>query len=162
MNRRTLARRAQAGFTLIELMIVVAIIGILAAVALPAYQDYIARAQATEALSLAEGLRIPVLEKFTQDATCATNTDAATAKASSMAVDTDINGKYVDKVTAGGTAGAGGGCTIVSTMKATGVATPLISGTVTLTLSNADKGSNVWTCTSSIAQKYVPKTCTGA
>ncbi|QOF78489.1 pilin [Variovorax sp. 38R] len=162
MNRRSIARNVQKGFTLIELMIVVAIIGILAAVALPAYQDYVARAQVTEAISLAEGQRIAVTEKFTQDATCATNTDAATAKASSMAVDTDIKGKYVLKTTAGGTAAAGGGCTIVATMQGSGVATPLISKTLTLTLSNADTGSFVWTCTSNILQKYVPKTCTGA
>lgn len=53
MNHRSIARRAQAGFTLIELMIVVAIIGILAAVALPAYQDYTIRAKVTEGLALA-------------------------------------------------------------------------------------------------------------
>lgn len=163
MNSRSLARRAQTGFTLIELMIVVAIIGILAAVALPAYQDYTARAQMTEAITLAEGQRIAMVEKFTQDGTCGTNVDAATAKASGSALDTDINGKYVLKVDLGGTATAGGGCTITSTMRGTGiVATPLVSGTLVLTLSNADKGSNVWACTSSIAQKYVPKTCAGA
>ena len=109
MNRRTLARRAQAGFTLIELMIVVAIIGILAAVALPAYQDYIARSQVTEAVSLAEGSRIPVLEKFTQDGTCADNTSAANATAAGMDLNTDINGKYFAQVTTGGSAAAGGG-----------------------------------------------------
>lgn len=62
MNRRTLARRAQAGFTLIELMIVVAIIGILAAVALPAYQDYTVRAKVTEGLSLAASAKTAVAE----------------------------------------------------------------------------------------------------
>lgn len=152
----------QKGFTLIELMIVVAIIGILAAVALPAYQDYVARAQVTEAIALAEGQRISVTEQFTQDAACAKNGTAAEAKASGMALMTDINGKYVEQVLAGGTATASGGCTIVSTMKATGVATPLQGKTLTLTLSNADKGSFVWSCTSNIAQKYVPKTCAGA
>ena len=57
MRIRTLARRAQAGFTLIELMIVVAIIGILAAVALPAYQDYVKRAKVTEGLALASAAK---------------------------------------------------------------------------------------------------------
>ncbi|MFV0675048.1 pilin [Variovorax sp. tm] len=163
MNRRTLARRAQAGFTLIELMIVVAIIGILAAVALPAYQDYIARAQVTEGLTLAEGLKTNVTEQFTQSAACPANSAADTAAAAGMSLDTDTNGKYVSKVTTGGTAAASGGCTITATFKATDVATPLKSGTLVLTLSNADKGSAVWTCTSStIVQKYLPKACTYA
>jgi type IV pilus assembly protein PilA len=62
MNRRSIARRAQAGFTLIELMIVVAIIGILAAVALPAYQDYTIRAKVTEGISLATAAKTTVAE----------------------------------------------------------------------------------------------------
>lgn len=147
--------KAQKGFTLIELMIVVAIIGILAAIAIPAYQDYTARAQMAEAMTLADGLKVKVSEIFSQDGTCPVNT-AATG---GIDIATDINGKYVEKVTTGGTAAAAGGCTIVATMKTAGVATGLSGKTLTLTLSNADKGSFVWTCSSNADDKYVPKSC---
>ena len=62
MNRRSVARNVQKGFTLIELMIVVAIIGILAAVALPAYQDYTVRAKVTEGLTMAASAKTAVAE----------------------------------------------------------------------------------------------------
>ncbi|HFB3083014.1 TPA: pilin [Neisseria gonorrhoeae] len=84
----------QKGFTLIELMIVIAIVGILAAVALPAYQDYTARAQVSEAILLAEGQKSAVTEyylnhgKWPED-----NTSAGVANP------TDIKGKYVESVT---------------------------------------------------------------
>jgi type IV pilus assembly protein PilA len=68
MNRiQSMKRRAQAGFTLIELMIVVAIIGILAAVALPAYQDYTIRAKITEGLSLASAIKADMSSSFAAD-----------------------------------------------------------------------------------------------
>ncbi|HFA1813498.1 TPA: pilin, partial [Neisseria gonorrhoeae] len=83
----------QKGFTLIELMIVIAIVGILAAVALPAYQDYTARAQVSEAILLAEGQKSAVTEYYLNHGEWpANNTSAGVASAS------DIKGKYVQKV----------------------------------------------------------------
>ncbi|HEZ5290367.1 TPA: pilin [Neisseria meningitidis] len=83
----------QKGFTLIELMIVIAIVGILAAVALPAYQDYTARAQVSEAILLAEGQKSAVTEYYLNHGKWpGDNSDAGVASAS------DIKGKYVEKV----------------------------------------------------------------
>ena len=64
MEMKMMARKAQQGFTLIELMIVVAIIGILAAVAIPAYQNYTAKAQSAEGPTLIDGLKTPLVEAF--------------------------------------------------------------------------------------------------
>ncbi|HEZ9299434.1 TPA: pilin, partial [Neisseria gonorrhoeae] len=84
----------QKGFTLIELMIVIAIVGILAAVALPAYQDYTARAQVSEAILLAEGQKSAVTEYYLNNGEWpADNGDAGVASAST------IKGKYVESVT---------------------------------------------------------------
>ncbi|HGP7533474.1 TPA: pilin, partial [Neisseria gonorrhoeae] len=84
----------QKGFTLIELMIVIAIVGILAAVALPAYQDYTARAQVSEAILLAEGQKSAVTEYYLNHGTWPEdNTSAGVASAS------EIKGKYVESVT---------------------------------------------------------------
>ncbi|EPH7971144.1 pilin [Neisseria gonorrhoeae] len=83
----------QKGFTLIELMIVIAIVGILAAVALPAYQDYTARAQVSEAILLAEGQKSAVTEYYLNNGKWpANNGDAGVASSSS------IKGKYVKEV----------------------------------------------------------------
>ncbi|HGO7325007.1 TPA: pilin, partial [Neisseria meningitidis] len=84
----------QKGFTLIELMIVIAIVGILAAVALPAYQDYTARAQVSEAILLAEGQKSAVTEYYLNHGEWpGDNTSAGVASTPS-----DIKGKYVEKV----------------------------------------------------------------
>ncbi|ENX4711559.1 pilin [Neisseria gonorrhoeae] len=85
----------QKGFTLIELMIVIAIVGILAAVALPAYQDYTARAQVSEAILLAEGQKSAVTEYYLNNGIWPEN-NASAGVASSAA---DIKGKYVQSVT---------------------------------------------------------------
>ncbi|EMT8398746.1 pilin, partial [Neisseria gonorrhoeae] len=83
----------QKGFTLIELMIVIAIVGILAAVALPAYQDYTARAQVSEAILLAEGQKSAVTEYYLNHGIWPKdNTSAGVASSSS------IKGKYVKQV----------------------------------------------------------------
>ncbi|ENS9152874.1 pilin, partial [Neisseria gonorrhoeae] len=84
----------QKGFTLIELMIVIAIVGILAAVALPAYQDYTARAQVSEAILLAEGQKSAVTEYYLNHGIWPKdNTSAGVASPAS-----NIKGKYVQKV----------------------------------------------------------------
>ncbi|HGG7674637.1 TPA: pilin [Neisseria meningitidis] len=83
----------QKGFTLIELMIVIAIVGILAAVALPAYQDYTARAQVSEAILLAEGQKSAVTEYYLNHGIWPANNSSAGVASSST-----IKGKYVKEV----------------------------------------------------------------
>ena len=140
------------GFTLIELMIVVAIIGILAAIALPAYQDYVARTQMSEAMTLASGQKTAVTESWANNGVLpADNTAAGVAKA------TDIKGKYVKQVEI-----ANG--VITATMNGTGVATPIQNATLTLTptvqqASATDGGSVEWACSGSAGARYLPAAC---
>ena len=93
MNRRSIARNVQKGFTLIELMIVVAIIGILAAVALPAYQDYTKRARVSEGLGLASAAKTGVGEYFASKGEWPKGNAAA-----GMATSTSITGNAVRSV----------------------------------------------------------------
>jgi type IV pilus assembly protein PilA len=87
-------KQTQKGFTLIELMIVVAIIGILAAIAIPAYQDYTIRSQVTEGLNLAGAAKAAVAESYAQTGTWPANNTAAGLADNA----TDITGKYVTSV----------------------------------------------------------------
>lgn len=87
-------KRMQQGFTLIELMIVVAIIGILAAIAIPAYQDYTIRAQVSEGMNLAAAAKAAVAETYLNRGTAPANRTAAGMSAN----DVDTNGKYVTAV----------------------------------------------------------------
>jgi type IV pilus assembly protein PilA len=101
-------KKVQEGFTLIELMIVIAIIGILAAIAIPAYQNYTIRSQVTEGLSLADGWKTSISEYFAQNGSfplCSTT--AATGKAGCVSVSGTSIGKYVSAVSI--TAAAPGG-----------------------------------------------------
>jgi type IV pilus assembly protein PilA len=152
MNKR------QQGFTLIELMIVVAIIGILAAIAIPAYENYVAKAQFTEAISLMSGQKIPVTNYYTENDTC----PVSGTTTGFLAADLDL-GKYVASVADGGTASAAGGCTITATFKTTGVNAGLSGNSVVFNMHIPSPGAPIeWTCSSTdISQALMPQSCTG-
>lgn len=141
----------QKGFTLIELMIVIAIVGILAAVALPAYQDYTARAQMSEALTLAEGQKSAVVEYYSDNGTFpANNTSAGIANAS------EIKGKYVASVNVSGTASL---AKITATMNSSGVNNDIKDSTLVLE-GKQNSGSFEWTCKAgSVKEKFLPSSC---
>ncbi|MBH6640714.1 pilin [Neisseria meningitidis] len=123
----------QKGFTLIELMIVIAIVGILAAVALPAYQDYTARAQVSEAILLAEGQKSAVTEYYLNHGEWPSNNTSA-----GVATSTDIKGKYVKEVKV-----ANG--VITATMLSTGVNKEIQGKKLSLWAKRQD-GSVKWFC----------------
>jgi len=152
----------QKGFTLIELMIVVAIIGILAAIAIPAYQDYIARSQASEAVSMADGVKTTITDNL-QKSLC---NDAVTP-----ANDT-VNGKYGQLVISGTlaadltTPAKDNGCVATITF-GSGTAGHSVSksiDTLTLTLNMQNTGS--WhqdpaKAATDIPSRFVPKALVG-
>jgi len=109
MNVRTVARRAQAGFTLIELMIVVAIIGILAAVALPAYQDYTVRAKVSEAVINATSAKALVSEAFQTDGLAGVKAAADTFNAKAAE---EKSTKYIESIAIGNTDADAGQITV--------------------------------------------------
>ncbi len=137
-------KRVQQGFTLIELMIVVAIIGILAAVAIPAYQDYTAKAQASEGFTLMAGLKTPISEAIASSG----GTAGCTIPAGAV-----TTGKYLATVTA---AWADPVCTLTGTYVAAGANQKILSQTNTMTF-NASTGA--WTCTSSLPAGVRPASC---
>jgi type IV pilus assembly protein PilA len=148
-------KRTQQGFTLIELMIVVAIIGILAAIAIPAYQDYTIRAQVSEGLSLGSGGKTAVAEFFTNYGRLpASNTSAGMASSGS------ITGAYVRSVNVG----TGGVITATYSNVSPQKANTLISGASLRLSPITSAGSVAWVCRGSttgtvLQQKYLPSSC---
>lgn len=155
MNKQM--QKPKNGFTLIELMIVIAIIGILAAIAIPAYQDYIARAQVSEAFSLSNATKIAIAD-YAQHNGAFPGT-ATIPTAASLA----ITGKYGTGTVTPDTG------VIVYTFNATGANANVANKTVTfspsalLTTGTTSDNSFIWTCTSAIAQRYLGSAtiCTG-
>ena len=137
-------KQMQQGFTLIELMIVVAIIGILASIALPAYQDYTKRAHVTEGLSLASGAKTAVAEYYSTNAAFPTgNAGAGLATAST------ISGTAVNSVAVG----TGGKITATFNTKVTPSATIILTPT-------DNGGAIAWSCTGgTLDAKYRPSKC---
>ena len=147
---------AQKGFTLIELMIVVAIIGILAAIAIPAYQDYTARSQLSEGVSLAGGLKTQINDSL-QNGTCLSTTTT----------ENTITGKYGEAEIGGtvtvptgsttATATTPTGCTVTYTVINTAGVSSKIKGKV-LILDLLNNGSyKVKTTGTTVDAKYIPK-----
>jgi len=138
--------QAQKGFTLIELMIVVAIIGILAAIALPAYQDYTARSQVSEAVNLASGLKIQVSDVYADTGTFV----GIASGAAGVPAAADVTGKYTTDVEV-----ADG----VITATVGNDASALVAGDELSLTPNDNNGSISWVCAYTGDDKYAPAAC---
>ena len=149
-------KKIQSGFTLIELMIVVAIIGILAAIAIPQYQNYIARTQASEGLVLASAAKTAVAEYANVKGAFPATDAVAGALIDAMA------GKYVASVvvTASGLITATFDGAVGCTSACEDSHAKIAGKTLILTPSGAGGGAITWTCTAgTVSDAYLPSSC---
>lgn len=150
MKLKSIKSKAQSGFTLIELMITVAIVGILAAVALPAYQNYTIRGQVSEGFTLAGGVQTAFAENYAQTGVPAP--DMAT-----LGLSADPVGKYVTDVTQ-----AGGKITVTYGGSSN---TKIAGGSITLQYKDDGAGNIHWMCQPDgklVTTAYVPSSCTNS
>ena len=141
-------KKVQQGFTLIELMIVVAIIGILAAVAVPMYLDYTVRSQIAEGLNLSSGAKSAATEFFQNRGVFPTNNSEAGVEAAA-----NIRGKYVGSVTVIDD--------VITIQYGNDANAQIIGETITLTADTTTTGSVKWVCASGgvIQDKHLPAAC---
>ena len=140
----------QKGFTLIELMIVVAIIAILAAIAIPAYQDYLIRSQVSEGSVLSDGAKTAVAEFYSNRGTF-----PATNESAGLAAPGSISGKYVSSVDVGDEPG-------IIQAEFGNQSNAKINGKILQFSAIENGGSLGWTCksdTGEIDPKYLPTSC---
>jgi type IV pilus assembly protein PilA len=146
-------RNKENGFTLIELMIVVAIIGILAAIAIPSYQDYIARSQVTEAVNFAGGLKGPIAEYV--------DNNGAVPALSDIGLGGFTGTKYIASIAISGTVS---NFNVLITMKSSGVNSNIANRVFAV---NTQDSGSLWSCglvgdaalSTTIGATYLPSAC---
>ena len=142
-------KRAQQGFTLIELMIVVAIIGIIASIAIPAYTNYIIRSQVAEGINMSTAAKIAAAEYFQTHGVFATSNGSA-----GLSAPASITGPYVTQVEV-----AAGG--VIEISYGNTVHPNLVGAILSMTPDASNAGSLAWDCNGNAAlpNKYLPAAC---